>query len=87
MKRLGVISHISKSGLLTVRASTPPRIGARVFLRGKEPVGTVIDVFGPVSSPYVSVKPTKRPANPPKNADVFVEERKFKKGRFYAKRS
>jgi RNA-binding protein len=34
-----------------------PRVGERVVDENLKPVGMVFDVFGPVSSPYVSVKP------------------------------
>jgi rRNA processing protein Gar1 len=37
---------------------TPPKIGEKVVDEKLKQVGTVSDVFGPVSSPYVSVKPT-----------------------------
>ncbi len=33
-----------------------PRIGDRVFDEALKPVGTISDIFGPVSSPYISVK-------------------------------
>ncbi|MBM5805183.1 MAG: hypothetical protein FJZ49_03840 [Candidatus Verstraetearchaeota archaeon] len=101
MKPLGFTLHISKSGLLTVKATNPPRIGSTAFLRGTGPIGTVIDVFGPVASPYVSVK-LRRPLVPSqvRNVEVSWEEREFRRGgrgggrggdrgrgrRFYAKR-
>ncbi len=59
MKAVGSILGFSKSRLLTVRVLTPPKIGSHLFLRDGAPVGVVIDVFGPVSSPYASVKPDK----------------------------
>jgi rRNA processing protein Gar1 len=93
LKPLGLTLHISKSGLLTVKAKNPPRIGSTAFLRGIGPIGTVIDVFGPVASPYVSVK-LRRPLvnSQVVNAEVSWEEREFRRGRdrgrrFYAKRS
>jgi rRNA processing protein Gar1 len=52
------------------------------------PIGTIIDVFGPVSSPYVSVK-LRRGLDPSqlRNAEISWEERRFKKGRrYHAKR-
>jgi rRNA processing protein Gar1 len=93
LKPLGFTLHISKSGLLTVKAKTPPRIGSTAFLKGIGPIGTVIDVFGPVASPYVSVK-LRRPLGPSqvRNVEVFWEEREFRRGRdrgrrYYAKRA
>jgi rRNA processing protein Gar1 len=37
---------------------TPPKIGEKVVDEKLKQVGTVSDVFGPVSSPYISVKPS-----------------------------
>ena len=93
MKPLGFPLHISKSGLLTVKAKTPPRIGSNAFLKGIGLIGTVIDVFGPVASPYISVK-LRRPLGSSQisNVEVFWEEREFRRRRdrgrrFYAKRA
>jgi rRNA processing protein Gar1 len=37
---------------------TPPKIGEKVVDKELKQVGTVSDVFGPVSSPYATVKAT-----------------------------
>ena len=41
---------------MILKAESLPRIRDRVVDEKLEPVGTVFDIFGPVSSPYVSVK-------------------------------
>ena len=60
LRRLGKILHISKSRSLILRLEigSPPRLRTRVFDSKLRQVGFVFDVFGPVSSPYISVKPT-----------------------------
>jgi rRNA processing protein Gar1 len=40
-----------------LKAENVPRIGDKVVDENLKPVGTVFDVFGPTSSPYVTVKP------------------------------
>ena len=42
---------------MILKAENIPRIGDRVVNEKIKPVGTVFDVFGPTSSPYVAVKP------------------------------
>jgi len=42
---------------MILKAESLPRIRDRVVDEKLKPVGTVFDIFGPVSSPYVSVKP------------------------------
>ena len=60
MRRLGKILHLSRSRSLILRLETPslPRLRTKVFDSKLKSVGYVFDVFGPVSTPYVSVKPT-----------------------------
>lgn len=83
MNYLGVASHIGKSGLLTIRATEPPRIGSRAVIKGHGPIGSIIDVFGPVSKPYVSVKLWQPfPMKEANGVEIFVEEREFRARRF-----
>jgi RNA-binding protein len=48
--------HATPSRNIIVKVETLPRIGEKVVNQKLESVGTVFDVFGPVSSPYVAVK-------------------------------
>ncbi len=57
MRVLGKPSHISSQNHIIVRASFPPSIGSRIVNESNSLVGTVIDVFGPVDKPFVSIKP------------------------------
>ncbi len=56
--RLGSALHLSSSsGNLILEAETEVRIGESVFDERGRMVGTVFDLFGPVSGPFVAVKP------------------------------
>ncbi len=57
MQRLGRVLHASSSHNLILKAEAVPKIRDEVVDENLKPVGQVFDVFGPVSSPYVSVKP------------------------------
>lgn len=50
--------HVTPSRSIIVKVEKPPRIGERVVNEKLQQVGTVFDIFGPVSSPYVAVKTT-----------------------------
>ncbi len=65
MRRLGYFLHKSPSGKLIVKLGSPkpPRLGARVLNSRGEVVGVLVDVIGPVRSPYAVVRPS-RPAPP-----------------------
>ena len=57
MHRIGQVLHVSKTKNLILKAENIPRIGDKVSNEKLKSVGTVFDVFGPTSSPYVAVKP------------------------------
>ncbi len=88
---LGVGLHIGKSGLLTIKSKNPPRIGSSVIIKGFGVVGTVIDVFGPISNPYISVKLKKKLGAEVSGLEFFAEEprrRNFRRGsKGYGKKS
>jgi len=51
------VLHVSSSRNLVLKAETLPKINSKVVDKNLKFVGTVFDVFGPVSSPYTAVKP------------------------------
>ena len=59
MRRIGKVLHVTKAGEIIVRSESNqvPRIGDEVFGPDLKRVGVVADVFGPVASPYVAVRP------------------------------
>jgi rRNA processing protein Gar1 len=60
LMRLGKVLHLSKSGNLIVRLEKTnlPQTGSLVCDYKLVRIGTVNGVFGPVKSPYLSVRPT-----------------------------
>ena len=58
MKKLGQVLHQAKSGNLSVQAEIFLKPSIPVFDVSGKKIGFVVETFGPVSSPYVSVKPT-----------------------------
>jgi len=58
MKILGPIQEIAYDGKLVVRGAFAPLPGSAVLDSRKRPLGKVRRIFGPVSSPYVSVELT-----------------------------
>jgi rRNA processing protein Gar1 len=57
LNRIGCVLHVSNTKNMIIKAENIPRIGDNVANEKLEHVGTVFDVFGPTSSPYVAVKP------------------------------
>jgi RNA-binding protein len=58
MRRLGKVLHVSKRGSLILRTDKTPPTGPKALVLDKEAnrIGTVLDVFGPVNNPYVSIR-------------------------------
>lgn len=48
--------HTTSRGLV-VRADQTPKLGQTAFDSAGERVGSVFDIFGPVKSPYVVIRP------------------------------
>jgi len=57
------VLHVSSSRNIIIKAENPPRIGDQVVDENLKTIGTVFDVFGPVSSPYVAVRPSVEESN------------------------
>ena len=55
--RLGRVLHISPSKNVIVKVENTPKIGETVVDENLRQIGEVFDIFGPVFSPYVAVKP------------------------------
>jgi len=59
LRRLGKILHISSSRSLIVKCdeSRFVRLGTRTCDSKLKEIGKVQDLFGPISSPYISIRP------------------------------
>jgi len=58
LQRLGRVLHISPSRNVIIKIENIPKIGQTVVDENLKTVGKIFDIFGPTSSPYVTVRPT-----------------------------
>lgn len=72
MQRLGRVLHVTPSRNVVVRAEMPPKIGEKVVDEKLRQLGTVFDVFGPVSKPYVAIKPNTEDPQTFVNQNLYV---------------
>ncbi|PVX23530.1 MAG: hypothetical protein CW716_11975 [Candidatus Bathyarchaeum sp.] len=79
MNRIGHVLHVSNTKNMILKAENIPRIGDKVANDKLKQVGTVFDVFGPTSSPYVAVKPISQ--NPEQLVNQVLYAVPFKAGR------
>jgi len=57
--RVGTVLHLSRSSSnLILKVENEPRIGDTVLDSEGKKMGRVFDLFGPVSSPYLAVRPS-----------------------------
>jgi RNA-binding protein len=70
LQRLGRVLHVSPSRNVIIKIENIPRVGETVVDENLKTIGKIFDIFGPVSSPYASVKLTIR--EPEKLADKVL---------------
>ena len=72
MQRLGRVLHVSPSRNVIAKTEKTPRIGETVVDENLKPVGKIVDIFGPVASPYATVKTTMRNPDVLSNKTLYV---------------
>ena len=72
MQRIGPVLHISPSRNIVIKTEKTPKIGETVVDDNLKPVGKVVDVFGPVVSPYASIKPSVRDPEKLMNRTLYM---------------
>jgi RNA-binding protein len=72
---------LSPSKNIITKIETIPTIGELVVDDNLKPVGKIVDVFGPVSSPYASIKPSIGGPERMVNKIVYVLPSKRRKER------
>ncbi|MDG6920115.1 MAG: hypothetical protein JRN34_03390 [Nitrososphaerota archaeon] len=65
MLQVGTVIHRAKSGRLVVHLTREVRPGAFLFDEGRRKLGKVVELIGPVKSPYASVAPASDRAGRP----------------------
>jgi len=56
LRRIGKIVSAVSDGHFLARVDFVPRLGTRLYTSGGKALGQVVDVLGPVSSPFVLVR-------------------------------
>ncbi len=73
MQRLGRVQSLTPSQNMIVKATDkPPKIGVSVVDENLKVVGKVFDIIGPVSSPYVVVKPAVKEPQKLENKRLYL---------------
>jgi RNA-binding protein len=81
LQRLGRVLHVSQSRNIIITIENLPKIGEAVVNENLKPIGKILDIFGPVSSPYASVKPTIQEIEKLTDKILYVLPSKRRKGK------
>jgi RNA-binding protein len=60
LQRLGRVLHITPSKNAIIKIEHASKIGETVVDENLKTVGKIADIFGPVTAPYATIKPTIR---------------------------
>ena len=77
MQILGQIINLNPNGTIVVKARNVPRIGAVVVDENLKTIGKIFDIFGPIVSPYVTIK--SKYASRLKNKKLYFLTKKNKR--------
>ena len=72
---------MSQSRNIIIRIENVPKIGEAVVNENLEPIGKILDIFGPVSSPYASIKPRIQEIEKLADKMLYVLPSKSRKGK------
>lgn len=81
MQRLGRVLHVSQSRNIIITIENLPKIGDTVVNENLKPIGKILDIFGPVSSPYASIKPKIQGIEKLVDKMLYVLPSKSRKGK------
>jgi rRNA processing protein Gar1 len=59
LKLIGEIKNVSYNGLWIIRSDMSLKIGLNVYNQHKKVVGRIVNIIGPVSEPYLLVRPSR----------------------------
>ena len=72
LQRLGKVLNVTPSQNIVVKTDKTPKIGSTVVDENLKVIGKIFDLIGPVSSPYVVVKPEVKGSEKLTNKQLYL---------------
>jgi len=81
LQRLGRVLNVTPSQNMVVKTDKTPQIGSAVVDENLKVVGKIFDIIGPMSSPYVVVKPAIKEPEKLTNKQLYLLLSKKERGK------
>lgn len=82
MEEIGEILHVIKDDRAIAKVKVAPKLGLTVYDVRRKPIGQIMDIFGPVKSPYIEIEVKERDPKKLTNSPVYIlPKTKSAKGR------
>ncbi|MHA1243659.1 MAG: H/ACA ribonucleoprotein complex subunit GAR1 [Candidatus Heimdallarchaeota archaeon] len=78
MKKLGKVSVIAKNGNVLVKTTQIFRVGTKVINQQLAHIGKVVDIIGPVTTPYIVINTRGSTTKVKKNEILYLLDKQQK---------
>ena len=78
MKKLGKVSVVAKNGNVLVRVTQTFRVGLKVINQQLDHIGKIVDIIGPVTSPYIVINTRGSTTKVRKNEILYLLDKQQK---------
>ncbi|MEM1515562.1 MAG: Gar1/Naf1 family protein [Candidatus Bathyarchaeia archaeon] len=72
MEEIGKVLHIFCGNRAIAKVKVTPKPGSIVYDIRRKPIGRIIDIFGPIKSPYVEIEVKEQDPKKIVNSPVYV---------------
>jgi len=83
LEKLGRVLNVTPSNNIIIRSNKIPKIGADVVDEKLKVIGRTFDIIGPISSPYIVVKPLIKETKKIVGEKVYLHFSRNKRRRRY----
>jgi len=72
LEEIGEILHVIQGNRAVAKVKVAPKPGSTVFDIRRKPIGQVIDIFGPVKSPYIEIRVMEQDPRKLINSPIYI---------------
>lgn len=72
MKEIGKVLHLLCGNRAIAKVKVTPKPGSTIYDIRRKPIGRVVDIFGPVKSPYIEIEVKEQDQKELINSPIYV---------------